>query len=486
MEHLLLASSGMPSNIFPWLFLVMMMNRFLRRSPSSRGYLHPQCQDDQVFVMLQRIIYSESHFLDPRFRLLLMSQFGLTIFLMNGLMRPCRLFFYGIDRVKRWFPSPPQQIQRTITILITILSNPLFQKPPFELSFSIKGFSDWDKEFRCRVMKGVLLSIPADFAELPEFLALVRHLIVAENPFWNSLVDVFICNHFDEFPIHRNDDYEKQCPGAFQNLLTTIKSSTGSQNLLDFAILFQLPEEHGGQVIFPNDCESFIEVIEKFVTCMFQNLSNLPWIKIEDDTIYFSSIQKLSPDGIALSQRIMKKLRRVHSLKISDNLMKLLSDKNFEDSPECPECLVYRGFELLLNLLKLIQESNGVIYAYIHACILIQTSTDPQKIWELRALRDLLTSVIFWMNDESPDSSKYDDSACKNYLYLKEENRDNFEKFLLECLLEPDFLQTLEVLLQCSDDFDLEDFAKVFMDDSKFVEFFRRYIQEKPRTWSRA
>ena len=103
MDNVVLASSDLPPNIFPWLFLVMMMNRFLRRSPSSRGYLHPQCQDDQVFVMLQRIIYSESHFLDPRFRLLLMSQFGLTIFLMNGLMRPWRLFFYGIDRVKRWF-----------------------------------------------------------------------------------------------------------------------------------------------------------------------------------------------------------------------------------------------------------------------------------------------------------------------------------------------------------------------------------------------
>jgi len=483
MDHLLLASSGMPSNIFPRLFLVMMMNRFLRRSPSSRGYLHPQCQDDQVFVMLQRIIYSESHFLDPQFRLLLMSQFGLTIFLMNSLMRPWRLFFYGIDRVKRWFPSPPQQIQRTITIL----SNPLFQKPPFELSFSIKGFSDWDKEFRCRVMKGVLLSIPADFAELPEFLALVRHLIVAENPFWNSLVDVFICNHFDELEIPRDDDYEKQCPDALQKLLTMIESSsTGSQNLLDFARLFQLPEEHGEQVIFPNDRESLLDVIEKFVTCMFQSLSKLPWIKIEDDTIYFSSIQKLSPDGIALSRRIMEKLRRVHSLKISDDLMKLLSDKNFEDSPECPECLVYRGFELLLNLLKLIQESNGVIYAYIHACILIQTSTDPHKILELRALRDLFTTVIFWMNDESPDSSKYDDSACKNYLYLKEENRDNFEKFLLECLLEPDFSQTLEVFLQSFDDSDLEDFAKVFMDESEFVRLFRRYIQENPKTWCRA
>jgi hypothetical protein len=90
------------------------------------------------------------------------------------------------------------------------------------------------------------------------------------------------------------------------------------------------------------------------------------------------------------------------------------------------------------------------------------------------------------MNDESPDSSEYDISACKNYSYLKKEDRDHFEEFFLECLLEHDFSQTLEVLLQCSDDFDLEDFAKVFMDEPEFVGLFRRYIQENPKTWCRA
>ena len=479
MNHFLLASSGVQPDIFTRFFLVMMMNRFLRGSPYFRRYLQPQRQDYQVLVMLQRIIYSDSHFVDPEFRLLLMSQFGLTIFLMNALMCPgARFFFYGIDRVKRGFLSPPQKIQHAITML----SNPYFQNPPFHLSFSIKGFSNWDKHFRFNLMKGVLLSSPSDFAELPEFLALVRHLIVAENPFWESLVDVFICYYLDN---GLNPDDEERCPDALQKLLTKIDSSPGSQDLQEFARLFK-PVEHG-QVIFPNDCEYFLEVIKRFVTYMIESLPSLPGIRFENDEIDFSPTTQLSPAGIELSARIWQILRMIHSLKIPEELINRLRDKNFEDSEQCIAYrVVYRGFEILLSMLKLIQESNGVIYTYIHAFILIQTSTEPHKIPGLCALRDLFTTVTFLVDDENSDSSKYDDKACMLYCYLLRENRDDFEIFLLKCLLQPDFLQTLEVLLLCLDDFDLEDFAEVFMDNSEFVGLFRRYIQENSRTWSRA
>jgi len=38
-------------------------------------------------------------------------------------------------------------------------------------------------------------------------------------------------------------------------------------------------------------------------------------------------------------------------------------------------------------------------------------------------------------------------------------------------------------LLQCKDDFDLEDFAKNFMGNLELVELFRRHIQQNPKTW---
>jgi hypothetical protein len=52
--------------------------------------------------------------------------------------------------------------------------------------------------------------------------------------------------------------------------------------------------------------------------------------------------------------------------------------------------------------------------------------------------------------------------------------------------MEPVFSQSLEELLQCSDESDLEDFAKDFMKNSVLVRLFRQYIQEKPKTWCRA
>jgi hypothetical protein len=480
----LLALSGVQTDILPYLILAMMMNRFLGRSRYWGRYLQPQRPDDQVLVMLRMMLYSEYPFVDPEFRLRLMSRFGLTIFLVKSLMRPgvkldCLVnlsFFQAIDRVKRGFLSPPQQIVSALTIL----SKPFFQIPLFELSFSIEGFPELYDELRLDLMKFLLLSIPADFAGLPEFLALVRHLMLTDNPFWESLEFVFICNSLDrKLDQSNHSDIERYYPQAFQNFSTTIESSPDSEGLKIFERLFQ-PEEHG-QVLVPNDRDSFLKVVERFITDMFNILPSLPGVRFENKVIKFWQRHKLSEEGIVLSQRIMDKLRLVHSLNIPVFLIELLSVMNFEDSPEC---LVYRAFELLLNLLKLIQESNGVIYTYIHACILIQTSTEPHKIRELCALRDLFTIVTFSLNDERPETTRYDRKSLLYCSYLlKKKEQSDLEKFLIECLLEPDFLKTLNDLLQCSDESDLEDFAQSFMKNLGLVRLFRRYIQENSKTW---
>lgn len=484
-DAFLLALSGVQTGILPYLILAMMMNRFLGRSRYWGRYLQPQRPDDQVLVMLRMMLYSKYPFVDPEFRLKFTSRFGMTIFLMNALMPPGvlmhfsvnQLFFQAIDRVKRGcFLSPPQQIVSALTIL----SNPFFQTPPFKLSFSIEGFPELYDELRLDLMKFLLLSIPADFAGLPEFLALVRNLMLTDNPFWESLEFVFICNSLDRNLDQSNhSDIERYCPQAFQDLLTDIKSSPDSEGLKIFERLFQ-PEEHG-QVLVPNDRDSFLKVVERFITDMFNILPSLPGVRFENNVIKFWQRHKLSEEGIVLSARIMDKLRIVHPLNISGILMELLSDMNFEDSSEC---LVYRAFELLLNLLKLIQESNGVIYTYIHACILIQTSTEPHKKRELCALRDLFTIVTFSLNDERPETTRYDRKSLLYCSYLlKKKEQSDLEKFLIECLLEPDFLKTLNDLLQCSDESDLEDFAQSFMKNSVLVRLFKKYIQEKSITW---
>ena len=53
-----LATSGLPSDIIPFLILTVMMNRFLRRMRSCQRYLQPQREDDQVLVMLQTMLYT--------------------------------------------------------------------------------------------------------------------------------------------------------------------------------------------------------------------------------------------------------------------------------------------------------------------------------------------------------------------------------------------------------------------------------------------
>ena len=489
MKHLWLASSGVPSDIFPLLFLAMMINRFLGRSNYWRRYLQPQRQDDQVLVMLRGMLYSDSPFVEPVFRLRLMSRFGITIFLMNALMRPgVRLdaskhfFFQTFDRVKRCFLSPPDQIGRAITML----SKPFFQNQPFHLSFSIDGFSDWNDQFRFNIMDFLLLSIPADFAGLSEFLSLVRQLIIAENPFWKSLRDVFIYHSLDQSKDDddENDD-ERYCPDALQKLLTDIESSRDSKDLQEFARLFQHAEHE--QVLVPNDLDSFLQVIERFLTYMIEILPFLPGIRFEDDVINFLPRTQLSAEGIVLSAMIRDKLKWVHSLKISQDLIKIIDDKNFEDSDyDKDERIVYRGFDLLLNLLKLIQESNSVIYTIIHAHILIQTSARPDERRQLCAMRDLFNIVIFYVNDKSSEMIRYDNDTFSLYSYLLREDRNGFDEFLLECLLHPDFLRTLEELLQCDSYWDLENFAEDFMNNPELVRLFRKYIQENPKTWCRA
>lgn len=476
-----LASSGVNPGIFPYLLFAVMMNRFFRRRLYFRGYLPPQRQGDLVLEMLMRMIYSDSHFVDPEFRLRLVSKFGLTIFLMNALILPGvmknqvkGLFFYGLDRVKRRISSQPQQIERAIAML----SNPFFQTPLFHLSFSIEGFSDWDKQLRFNLMKFLLLSIPADFDGLPDFLVLVRQLMITENPFWIGLVGVFIWNYFDNRD--KFDDLPENCPLALQKLLTDIESSSGSKVLEEFEGLFQPTKP------IPNDRDSFLQVIEEFVTCMTQILPSLPGIRFENDVITFSPrlrpITQLSPEGRhTLSAKIRQILRKIHSLSISEKLINLLSIKNYEDSTEC---LAYRGFEILLTMLKLIQNSNGAIYTFVHYHILIKTSARQDERRKLCAIRDLFNLVRNLLDTRDDDFEKYMTLAFSMHSYLH--SGDDIIPFLMDFLLSPNFLQTLEVLLPCSDYSELEVFAKNFMVNSEFVVLFRRHIQEKPKTWCRA
>jgi len=475
---LYLCLSGVKPDIFPVLLLIMMTDGFMRRRTSQR-YLRLQRLDDPVLVMLRRILYSDSPFVDRKNRLKMIHRFGMSFFLLNALMHPgvrlncpINLFFlHAIDRVKRGFLSPPQQIQSALCML----SNPFFQTPPFQLSFSIEGFADRDDQLRLNLMKFLLLSIPSDFAGLPEFLALVRHLMLTDNPLWNNLLDVYICYSLDQ---QKMDEDEECLPAAMHELSAALESSIQSQVFDDFARLFQ-PDS------VPNDCESFLEVIERFLSCMIENLSILPGIFVESDMIHFSMRDhKLSQEGIEFSEEIMRKLQWIHSLNIPEVLMELLHDSNFNDSNEC---LFYRGFELLLKLFKMIQESNGVIFTYIHACILVQTSAESDERRRIMACRNLFT-VVFDVNDESPESKRYDTCICGVYSFLKLEDRDNLEQFLVECLLEPNFFQIVEALLKCFDEYDLEENAVDFMNNPGFfriVEIFRKFIHERKSTWFR-
>ena len=476
-----LASSGVPRDILPLLFLTMMMNRFLKRQKLRWIVQQP---DDPVLIMLRRILYSDHPFVDHHFRMMLIQRFGMTFFLLDALMCPGmrigasphtvhHFFLQGIDRVKRSFFSPPQQIERAIAML----SNPFFQTPPFHLSFSIEGFSDWDQQLRINLMKFLLFSVREDFDGFPEFLVLVRQLMITENRFWIGLVDVSICYYFDKVKKDLEGlDYEETCPDALRKLLTVIESSSGSQYLHEFARLFQPT----GSV--PNDCDSLCQVIEKFMTCMIQILPSLPRIQFENDVIIFSPITQLSLEGLALSARIRQILGKIHSLSISEKLINLLTNKNYEDSTEC---LAYRGFEILLTMLKLIQNSNGAIYTFMHHHILIETSAQPDERRKLCAMQDLFNIVRNFVIDNGEDDfEKYMKLAFSMHSYLHSGN--DIIPFLMDFLLSPNFLQTLEVLLLCSDYSELEVFAKNFMVNSEFVVLFRRYIQENPKTWCRA
>lgn len=477
LKPLWLALSGAPRDIVPLLFLTMMMNRFLRRQNLRWVVQQP---DDPVLMMLRRMVYSDSPFVNHHFLMIIMERFGLTIFLLDALMglgmrigasrhTVHHFFLYGIDRVKRSFFSPPQQIVRTITTI----SNPFFQMSPFHLSFSIQGFSDWDEQLRLNLMKFLLLSIPADFDGFPDFLVLVRELMITENPFWIGLVGVFIWNYFDNRD--KFDDLPENCPLALQKLLTDIESSSGSKDLEEFERLFQPMKP------IPNDRDSFLQVIEQFVTHMIQILPSLPGIRFEKDMIIFSPITQLSLEGRALSARIRQILKEIYSLSISEKLIYLLSNKNYEDSTEC---LAYRGFEILLTMLKLIQNSIGAIYTFLHHHILIETSAQPDEKRKLYAIRDLFNIMRNLLDTRDDDFEKYMNTTFSMHSYLH--SGDDIIPFLMDFLLSPNFLQTLEVLLPCSDYSELEVFAKNFMNNSEFVKLFRRYIKENPKTWCRA
>jgi hypothetical protein len=466
-----------------------MMNRFLRGSPYFRRYLQPQRQDDPVLEMLMRMIYSDSHFVDLEFRLRLMSQFGLTIFLVDALMRPDgmlnfpvnRFVFYGIDRVKRWFPAPPLQIEGAIAML----SNPFFQTPPFQLSFSMEGFVEWDSTFKYFLMMGLLRSIPSDFDGLPEFLVLVRQLMLTENHYWKKLVELFISFHnFDGI----NCDEEP----SFQLFLEQVKTSSDSPDFQEFARLFQPAEPHFQIVSQEVMVFSFRQVIEQFVTCMFQNLPLLPGIRFENEVLNFSPRTQLSPEGHALSARIWQILRMIHSFSISDQLISLLRDRNFKDSKQDDkQRVIYRGFELLLKMLRLIQKSNGAVFNLLHKIILIETSARPDEKLELCAMLNLSNLVYDAIIDSKGEGDFEDYNLIRwsihSYLLQSDDESSSSDNkkiitFLMESLTNNDFLKSLECLLTCHDGVDLEKFSQTFMYNS-LVELFKRHIQRGPRTW---
>jgi hypothetical protein len=320
-----LALSRVPPNILPNLILAVMVNSFLMNKPNFSRFLQPQRQGDLVLEMLMRMLYSDFPFIGTKLRLRLMSQFGLTIFLMHALMRPSFIFrvhnhkvtpfvYYGIDRVKRSIPSPPAQIQSAITLL----SNPIFQSPPFHLSFSIDGFSNWDDQLRFNLMNYFLRSIPSDFDELPENLALLRELIVADNPFWKNLVDIFLGHYFDNrFGI------STRCQYALEKMKNDIQASHNSEDFNNFARLFQNGNDQ--EVSFLNDLglDSYLQVIERFITCMLESLPTLPAIRFENSLVCFSPITQLSSEGRRLSERIRQILKDIHSIFSMKKILKI-------------------------------------------------------------------------------------------------------------------------------------------------------------------
>ena len=482
-----LALSGVPSDILPKLILAMMVNSFLMNKPNFSKFLQPQRQGDLVLEMLMRMLYSDFPFIGTKLRLRLMSQFGLTIFLVHALMRPgfmehkvTHFVFYGINRVKRSIPSPPAQIKSAITLL----SNPIFKSPPFHLSFSIDGFSNWDDQLRFNLMIYFLRSIPSDFDELPENLALLRELIVADNPFWKNLVDIFLGHYFDNrFGI------STCCQAALNNMKDAIELAHDSEDLKKFARLFQ----HGNdqEVSFLNDLglDSYLQVIERFITCMLESLPTLPAIRFENRLVYFSPITQLSSEGRRLSERIRQILKEIHSLKNfchCDNLINFLNDKNFEDNDQCLAYrVVYRGFEILLRMILLLQESNGAIYTLIHAHIMIQTSTQPDERRQLCAMLSLsnIARTFLIESDEDDDFEVFSCVTYRNRSYLHSADEDEIIPFLMDFLLDQNSLQFLKNLLLCGNDHDLEEFAKNFMNNQKLFELFLRNIQGNPKTW---
>lgn len=273
-----------------------------------------------------------------------------------------------------------------------------------------------------------------------------------------------------------------------------IESSSDSKDLREFARLFQ----HAGQeqVLVPTDLDSFLEVIERFISCMFQSLPTLPAIRFEENSLVcFSPITQLSSEGRKLSERIRQILKHIHSLKEfcqefcrCEDLISSLNEKNLEDNDQWrPYRVVYRGFEILLRMIQMIQESNGAIYTLINEHIMIQTSTRPEERRQLYAMMDLSNIIrTFLIENDEGDFDFFACVTCRNRSYLHLADEGKIIPFLLECLLYPDFLQTLENLLLCGDDHDLEEFAKSFMNNPKLVGLFREYIQENKKTWCRA
>ena len=474
--NLWLALSGIPPDVIPSLLLMMKANR--------------QQTDDPVLEMLQRMLYSQFGFITCPSRLKMLVRCQISTYLMHALLQPGlkvgvthrqtkRLVGCMIQQVKKKFSSPSHYIVRTMQIL----SKPSFQLPVFHLNFSIEYISDWCDQTKLILLTNILLAIPDDFVGLPDLLVLVRHLIITDNPLWKTLVDLFICNEFDSA---RNSEaeYDIRSPDVLKKLEDDCTIMFGSPEYIDFVQLFQYVE-HGLERV-P------IEVIERFLKLMIDSLSIFPDMRFDSSTsmVHFLFNMELSPDGIDLSLRIYQRIKCLHSLSIPSSFMKLLDDMNNENSPQC---LVYRGLEVLFHMILLLQQSNSLIYTYIHAYILIETS----EIWKRRqicAWRDLFTIVrALIINLESVEFETYGVFTMGIHRFLRSgksnnpnyQNEDAVIPFFIDVISTPEFLSLLQTATTCLTRETLEKFAEDLMMNQIIVGIFQKYIQENPKTWIR-
>jgi hypothetical protein len=471
LPNLWLASSGIPPDVISCFILMMKAKRHQ--------------SDDPILVTLRRMLYSQFGFITAPSRLSMLAKGGIALFLMRALLKPAlkvgmihqhlyRPYGYMIHRVIRKYTSPSHHITQTMQIL----SNPHFQMPIFHLNFGIEDISEWGNEFRIVFLTNILYTIPDDFVGLPILLLHVCHLMITNNPLWNNLVDLFINNDL-LFP-----DVLKK----FEDDCKTW-SLSGSHVYRDFERIFQHIEPE--LELVPNDCLCLLKIVEKLLDCMVNNLPIFPSMNFDQSTYMMRFLVnfELSPDGIKNLSRIYGMMKPLHSLSISETFMSLLEDINHVDSPKC---LIYRGLKVLFRMILLLKQSNSVLYTYIHAYILVETSESGKK--QICAWRNLFTIVNAHIIEPEQDEYKnYSDFTVNINCFLLNRNyydhileyNDEVISFFIDIISTPEFLSFPQKAAACVTRKMIKKFAKKLMRNERIVGIFRKYIQENPKTWAR-